>query len=142
MASKHYAIDIEIHASKKTVWTIVSEVEAWPTWTPTMTTVQRLSGSGVGAQYAVKQPHLPKSKLCIDTWNEGDSFSWHSNETATRMDADHKLTELSPNLTRVNLTLVMSGPMIGVVWLIWGRKIRSYVDIEAKSLKAVAESRS
>lgn len=139
---KCYEAQIVIDRPCADVWKSLSALEKWPQWTPTMTSVRRLSGEGVGAVYEVRQPGLPKSHLTISEWNEGHSFTWGATEKPSSMVAEHVLTEINENETEVKLTISMTGPMVALVWKLWGRKIRRFVDVEAQSLKSIVESRT
>lgn len=140
MGAKMYGTRIVIDRSRDEVWKVLSALEKWPQWTPTMTSVRHMSGSGVGAVYEVRQPGLPKSHLTITDWNEGQSFTWVAREKPSSTVADHVLTTIDENHTEATLTISMSGPMVALVWMLWGRKIRRFVDTEAASLKSRVES--
>jgi len=95
----------------------------------------------VGAAFEIKQPGLPKSVLVVDEWIEGRSFVWSSTAGGIRTIADHNVTELEPNRSQVTLSFEVHGLLAGLLWAVVGRKIRHYVDTEAKSLKAISEGR-
>lgn len=137
---KTYKTCVVINRPQTHVWRVLSALEEWPQWTPTMTSVRCLSGRGVGAVYEVRQPGLPKSHLTITDWNEGQSFTWVAREKPSSTVADHVLTTIDENHTEATLTISMSGPMVALVWMLWGRKIRRFVDTEAASLKSRVES--
>lgn len=137
---KTYKACVVINRPLSQVWRVLSALEEWPQWTPTMTSVRRLSGEGTGAVYEVSQPGLPKSQLTVTEWIDGKSFTWAASEKPSSMVAEHVLTGINENHTDVTLTISMTGPMVALVWAIWGRKIRRFVDIEAASLKSRVES--
>lgn len=118
----------------------MAAVEAWPQWTPTMTSVRYLSGTGVGAVYEVRQPGLPKTQLTISEWIEGKSFTWTANEKPSSTVATHVLEPLDESQTEVILSISMSGPFASLIWFLWGRKIRNFVDTESMSLKNAVEA--
>ena len=56
-----YTASTRIDASPEVVWSVLSEVEAMPTWTPTMSKVAVLSPEalGVGSRVQIDQPKMP-----------------------------------------------------------------------------------
>lgn len=139
MGTRKYQTSVTVPATKDAVWAVVRDVESWPRWTPTMSSVRCVSDERgvVGAAYEIKQPGLAKSVLVVDEWNEGRSFSWSSTAAGVRTRADHLLTDVGPDRTAVTLSFEVHGPGAGLVWAFVGRKIRRYVDTEASSLKAI-----
>lgn len=104
-----------------------------------MTSVKWVSGVNLGAKFDVKQPKLPSTQLTIVEWTEGKSFTWSSLKRLANMNAHHTLDEIEDSATRVSLWVEMTGPLVGIVWSLWGRLIMRYVDMESASLKAAAE---
>ena len=137
---RHYAVHVDIDAPMSVVWGLMADLESWPTWTPTMTSVRRASGTGVGATYEVRQPRMPASTLVIDEWIDGTSFTWSSRERAASLSAHHVLADDGRGGTIVTLSIDLSGPLSAIVWLLWGRMIRRYVDTEAAALGVAVAS--
>jgi len=142
MTAKIYKTCVVINRPQSQVWGVLSVLEEWPQWTPTMTSVRLLSGEGVGAVYDVRQPGLPKSKLTVTEWIDGKSFTWAASEKPSSTVAIHALESVDESHTEVTLIISMTGPMVALVWMLWGRKIRRFVDIEASSLKKIVERSS
>lgn len=138
--SRSYSVRVETSAPRHVVWRVVANLEAWPSWTPTMTSVRHQSGTGVGATYEVRQPRMPASTLVIDEWIDGTSFTWSSRERAASLSAHHVLADDGRGGTIVTLSIDLSGPLSAIVWLLWGRMIRRYVDTEAAALGVAVAS--
>src|SRR3954463_2107972 len=53
---------IDIDASAPLVWDVFSDVERWPDWTASVTSLKALDGPGlaIGRRFEIKQPRLPK----------------------------------------------------------------------------------
>jgi hypothetical protein len=41
-AMTYFSLSVEIRASSERVWEVLSDLEGWPAWTPTVTSVQRV----------------------------------------------------------------------------------------------------
>ena len=98
-----FAVAVEISAPPDRVWAVMSDIEAWPEWTPTVTRVELLDPGplAVGQRARVLQPRLPAALWRITALEPGRSFTWvtrspgvvvtarHSVEPAEGGSADH-----------------------------------------------------
>ena len=48
----YFSLSVEIQASSERVWEVLSNIECWPAWTPTVTSIQRVDRGplAVGSQ--------------------------------------------------------------------------------------------
>lgn len=141
MGKRSYEVEIIVQASSLNVWAILSDVTAWPTWTPTVSVVHPLGDSRLetGAKFEVKQPGVPKTSFTVDHYVEGRSFRWTSQTLGIKSAADHVVTDDGLNRSKVKLTFEMEGRAVVIAWLLSGGKVRRFVNLEAQSLKAAAE---
>lgn len=131
---------IVIDSPQQAVWAVLSDVEAWPDWTPTVTSVRRLSGEpGLGADYELQQPRLPRAVWEIAVWDEPTRFDWVSRAPGVITEASHDLAD-SDGRTTLTLTITRSGFLAPVVNRLYGRVTREYLATEAASLKARCEA--
>ena len=70
------AVDIEAPANL--VWDVFCDVEHWPAWTASVTSLKALDGPGlaVGRRFEIKQPRLPKLVWEVTALDEGSSWTW------------------------------------------------------------------
>jgi uncharacterized protein YndB with AHSA1/START domain len=141
MSEQVYEESIEVDADPQRVWEVLIDVESWPEWTPSMTTVEVIGPRPLrrGSRVATKQPRLPPAEMTVDEYAEGRSFTWSSQTRGLRTIADHRV-DPTPTGSRVTLILKQSGPLAGLVRLGYGRLIRRYLHLESTGLKRRAES--
>lgn len=141
MPVRSHRATVLIGAPATLVWTIVSEVEKWPSWTPTMTAVtgRTVHFLELNAEFDVRQPGLRPSTMKVTQLEHGRSFAWSSTSLGMVTTADHVLRSVDDAFTEVELVFTLSGPLAGVAWAMFGRKIRSFVDTEAASLTVACE---
>lgn len=140
MATREYTKILECGAPREAVWNVMADVQKWPEWTPTMTSVRALGDAGLvrGNRFEVKQPGLAKAVFTVDACDEGVAFAWSTKSAGVSTIADHVLSDTAGGGTRIELSIRMSGPGVGLLWMLVGRKVRSFVDTEAESLAAAA----
>lgn len=136
----HIEEEIRITASPDRVWSVVADLENWPTWAPTFRKVQRLKGEpGVGAIYYVQQPKLPPSKMIITRWQPGHGFTWTSRSALLAASADHAIEPDGPGVCRIRLMLAFEGLMTPLIAPVLRKMATTYVRSEAENLKRFAE---
>jgi uncharacterized membrane protein len=135
-----YEHSVEIEATAEAVLAVWTDVEHWPDWTASITSVHRLDSGplGTGSQARVKQPKLPPAVWTVTELEPGRSFVWVSSVPGVRTAAEHRVT---PTATGVTATLVLhqNGPLATVTGWFAGRLTRRYLDMEATGLKRRAE---
>lgn len=132
---------VDINASRARVWEVLSDVESWPSWTPTMTSVAGRAGAGLflGADFEIRQPGLRPSTMRVVELSDGESFTWMSSSPGLRATAGHAVTETGESRSQVELSFSLSGFMAPLVWVVYGRTIKEFVVTEAASLKTECE---
>ena len=134
---------VAIDAPASLVWDVFSDVERWPEWTASVTTIKALDGPGlaVGKRFEIKQPRLPKLMWEVTDLDEGKSWTWEQRSPGGRTIAVH---EVHPDggRTQVKQRLDQQGPVGGLVARLMRGTTRRYLDLEAKGLKARSEQLS
>ncbi len=132
----------DIAAPAADVWAVVSDVERWPEWTPTMTSVERLDAApfAVGSRVRIRQPRLPVAIWTVTALEPGRSFEWQSPAPGLMSVGAHRVDAAGDHASRVTLALTWSGPLAPVVNLVFGKLSRRYVAMEAQGLKRRCEA--
>jgi len=100
---------LEIDAPLERLWTLTVEVEGWPLFTPTVTSVERLDDGPlrVGSRVSLKQPGQPPRVWTVTALEPGRRFAWSTRLFGTTMTGVHELDATSVgtrNVLRVELT--------------------------------------
>jgi uncharacterized membrane protein len=136
----HFNVAVEIEAPPDRVWAVMIDVERWPEWTPTVTSIQRLDSGpfAVGSRVMIRQPKLPPATWRLVELDAGRNFTWIAASPGVRVTARHGV-EPAGRLSRVTLSIQFSGPLGALVaWMTSGLNDR-YLALEAAGLKARSE---
>jgi uncharacterized membrane protein len=116
------ADSIQIDASPERVWSVTQEVERWPEWTPTVTSVKRLDPGpfGLGSTARLRQPAQPAAEWVVTEFEAGRGFAWETSRRGLHMKARHEVTAdgagtrnvLSVEATGIVATLL--GPLLRI----------------------------
>ena len=132
---------IDVAASPGRVWDVLVDVERWPQWTDSVTSV-RLSDAGplaVGSRVAISQPRIPTATYTVIEWEPISVFTWEQRQPGSTVAAHHVCAPLPDGGTRVELRVVMSGTVGDVVGRLYRRLTQRYLAMETTGLQARAE---
>ena len=134
---------IAITAPPDTVWSVLADIERWPEWTASMTTVQPLDpgGLGAGARVRIKRPRLPPLVWRVTALEPGRSFDWVASSPGATTVARHRI-EPRDGGSVVTLSRAQTGPLGAVVGRLLAGLSRRYVELEAQGLQRRAEARA
>jgi uncharacterized membrane protein len=92
---------IDVEAPVEQVWEVLREVELWPEWAPTVTSVRRLDDGplAVGSRVRVEQPRIPPTEYVVTELEPSRSFTWVATGPGVRTTARHLLKELGTGST-------------------------------------------
>jgi uncharacterized membrane protein len=140
MSRNAFSVAVNIDAPPDQVFAVLCDVERWPEWTPTMTSVQRLDQGpfAVGSVAQVRQPKLRPAVWKV-TELEAQNFTWVARTPGLRMKAGHRVERQGAG-SRVLLSFEMSGLMARVASRLFGGLIEQYVTTESQKLKQRSES--
>jgi uncharacterized membrane protein len=138
-----YRMSVEIDAPPERVWDVLTDVERWPEWTSSMTSVEALDDGplAVGSRAKVKQPRVPPIVWTVIELRPGESFTWVARSPGALSIARHDVVPVADaTRSRVTLGVEQRGPVGWVAGLLLARMTRRYVDTEAAGLKRRVES--
>jgi uncharacterized membrane protein len=133
---------IDVQAPVDRVWEVLRDVERWPEWASTVTSVRRLDDGplAVGTRARIEQPRIPPTEYVVTELEPGQSFTWVATGPGVRTTARHVLEERDGR-TRVTLAVEQAG----LVGRLMGRFYRGltdrYLATEAEGIKARSEGR-
>lgn len=136
----HFSITVEIHAPPDRVWAVLRDIERWPEWTPTVTSIQRVNRGplAVGSRARIRQPKLLPAVWQVTELEEGRSFTWVSRGPGVRVTARHWV-EANGGGSRATLSLHYAG-LLGPLFARLTRSLSEcYLALEARGLKARSE---
>jgi len=130
---------ITIDAPIEVVWSVFTDVEHWPTWASSFTSVELIDGPmRLGAKARIRQPRLPTLVWEVTKWEPGRSWTWTTTSPGARTDASHVLTR-SGERTVAEQAIVPSGPLGRLGAFVLRSLTRRYLAIEAAGLKQRSE---
>ena len=130
---------ITIDAPIDIVWSVFTDVERWPTWASSFTSVELIDGPmRLGAKARIRQPQLPTVVWEVTKWEPGRSWTWTATGPGARTDASHVLT-VSGRGTVAEQSIVSSGPIGRLFAFMWRSLTRRYLAIEAEGLRQRSE---
>jgi uncharacterized membrane protein len=135
-----FSISVDVAAPPERVWTVMSDIERWPEWTPSVKSIKRLDGGPLrqGSRARIRQPRLLPAVWTVTDIEPNRSFSWKTGSPGVWVVARHAV-EPSPGGARATLSLQFGG-LLGrpVVWLT--RELNNrYLMLEAAGLKHRSE---
>ena len=133
MRSFHQTLDIQAPPCR--VWAVLIDIERWPEWTASMTSVRRLDSGPfrLGSRAHIRQPKLRPAVWEVTEF-ERSSFTWVSRQPGIRTTALHRV-DPNGSYSRLTLSIEFSGPLAPVIGLLAGKLTGRYMSMEANGLK-------
>jgi uncharacterized membrane protein len=137
-----FSITIDIQASPDWVMAVVCDVERWPEWTSTITSVGRMDNGPfrVGSRAHVRQPKLLPAVWEVTEFDAGRNFTWLTRSPGVRLTGRHQV-EQNGSGRRVTLSLPFAGPLDPLVARLYRNLNERYLVTEAKALKDRSEGK-
>jgi hypothetical protein len=156
-----FQISVDIAAPADVVWSVMSDVERWHEWTPSVRGV-RLLGPGplrVGSRAMIRQPKFPPAMWQVISLEPGRGFVWKSGLPGMWVYAHHSVEPIASSngsgsgsgdgsgraggvLTRATLRLHFAGPVSRLLGRMTANINDRYLAMEAAGLRQRSEQRT
>jgi uncharacterized membrane protein len=135
---------VEIDATAQLVWEVFSDVERWPEWTASVTSLIGLDGPAlaVGRRFAIKQPGMQKLVWRATEIDPGSSWTWVQRSPGVLVSARHDVIARPGGRTLVRQQLDQRGVLGAFVGRLMVKKTKRFLELEARGLKARSEQLS
>ncbi|CAM4276317.1 Polyketide cyclase / dehydrase and lipid transport [Mycobacterium basiliense] len=132
---------VEIDAPPETVWAVFSDVERWPEWTASVTSLVGLDGPALasGKRFEIKQPRMAKLVWTVTEIDPGVSWTWEQRSPGALARARHDVIPQPGGRTLVRQRLDQRGILGALVGRLMANMTKRYLDLEANGLKDRAE---
>lgn len=103
---------ISIDAPPDVVWSVTQDVERWPEWTATVTSVRRGEEGSLrpGSVAYIKQPLQPMARWVVTGLVNGRRFAWETQRAGLHMAATHEVLPDGSG-TKNRLSVEATGPL-------------------------------
>jgi uncharacterized membrane protein len=135
-----FKVHVDIAQTPDVIWSVLMDLERWPEWTRSMTSVKRLDSGklGIGSQVRIQQPKLKALTWRVSEFVEGRIFAWDGQTPGLFIRAHHEV-QPSGSGAIVILTISQVGWLAPVVNLFYGKLTKDYMEMEAQGLKRRSE---
>ena len=132
---------VTIGAPAAQVWEVYADVERWPEWTASVSSVTLLDAGPLrlGTRARIKQPRFPPLVWTVATIEPDRTWSWVTRSPGSVATGTHTVVPVGPMTTRVELSIDQTGPLGGLVGRLSRRLTRRYLAMEAAGLKRRVE---
>ena len=142
-----FSVTTEVDASPEVVFAVLSEVERWHEWTPTVTRVERLDDAGaplaLGSRIRIVQPKVPPAEWTVTALEPGRGFRLVSRSPGATVEAIHWAEPMEArNRSRVTLSVTFGGLLGRIVGRLMRGLNQRYLAEEAAGLKRRSEERA
>ena len=141
MREMDFSISVDIDAPPDRVWAVMSDIEKWHEWTPSVRSITKRDHGPLraGSRAWVRQPKFPPAHWTVTEVGER-RFTWVSRAPGMVVTARHSVTPIGTG-SRATLSLNFAG----IFGPFFGRLTRDinnrYLAMEAAGLKRRTEER-
>ena len=135
------SITVEIAAPAERVWEVLTDVEQWPEWTETVTSVKRLDEGPLrpGSRARINQPKIPETEYVVTQLDPVRAFTWVASGPGVTTTARHDVEALAGGRSRVKLAVKQGGWLGSAMGRFYRGRTDRYLASEADGLKSRCE---
>ena len=139
---RQFSITVDIDAPAVRVWQVMSDTDRWHEWTPSITSITRVSKGplAVGSRVIIRQPKFPPAMWKVISIEPGKGFKWVSVAPGLRVVAHHFVEPTGTRSSRATLSLDLRGIFGGWFGRLTKDITERYLGFEAAGLKARSEN--
>jgi hypothetical protein len=137
-----FRYEVDIQAPPARVWSVLLDVERWPEWTTSVTSIKRLDFGPLtlGSRTSIVQPRLSKRVWRVSSLDETHrSFAWTTQSLGLRIVGYHRVEESDTGASHVTLSLHFLGVLGPLIARLFRDLNRDYLAREGNGLKAHCE---
>ena len=139
-----FTITTDVDAPADVVFAVLTDIERWPEWTPTVTRVERPDGSSrplaIGNRLRIVQPKVPPAEWTVTALEAGRGFPIMSRSPGATVVANHWIEPLGDERrSRVTLSVTFSGWLGQIIARLMRGLNERYLAQEAAGLKRRSE---
>lgn len=133
---------VNISAPADRVWAVFTDVQQWPSWTRSVTSVEALDGPAieVGHRFRIKQPWLPGLIWQVTQVDAPRSWTWAVHSVGATTSATHEVVPCRPSKCVVTQTIEQGGGLGLLAGLLTRGLTRRYLSLEGNGLKTASET--
>lgn len=132
-----FSTTIAIAAAPERVWALMSDLDRWHEWTPSIRGITRQGGApfAPGTRVVIRQPKFPPALWTITDVQPGRSFTWVSRAPGMRVTGTHAIVPTDGG-SRVTLSLQYEGALGRLFARLTRGITERYIGYEAEGLRA------
>ena len=132
---------IDVAAPAQLIFEVYTDVERWPEWTASVTSVERLDQGplSVGSRARIKQPRLPAAVWEVTDVVAGQSFTWVGGPGIVTMGSHVVAAPEGGGPVRVTASLEQAGLLGPLLGFLTKQLTNRYLQTELRGLKARCE---
>ncbi|HEY6329436.1 MAG TPA: SRPBCC family protein [Blastocatellia bacterium] len=136
----HFDVVVGIKAPPDQVLAVLLDVERWPDWTPSVSSIQRLDDGPltIGSRAKIRQPKLMPAIWQVTELESGKRFAWVTRSPGVQIKGDH-VVDRDGDGSRVTLSLQYSGLLAPILARFYRGLSERYLSLEANGLQKRCE---
>lgn len=135
-------VSTSVSAPAERVWQTIMDVERWPEWTASVTSVEKLEPGDVrvGSKVRIKQPKLPPTVWTVSRIEPGRRMEWEAKAPGSHTIAWHAAEPAADGTSKAILGIDQRGIFFKLTGWYFNKLTREYVDMELAGLRQRSEA--